>query len=303
MTRAVFGGIEGGGTKFVCALGTGPDDIVERVRIPTTSPRETLSRVVDFFARERGDIALRALGIASFGPLDLRRDSPSFGRVTRTPKSEWDGADLLVTLQHALSLPTAIDTDVNGAALGEWHWGAGRNDHNGVLVYVTVGTGVGGGAVIEGRTLRGNVVHPEMGHVLMPAFDDDTFPGICPFHGRCLEGLASGPAIEARTGTVPESLPHDHPTWDLAAKYIACGLHSMVSILAPTRIVLGGGVGSAPRMIERVRTALRQLDGHYTDGLLGSARAAENYLVASELGTDAGILGAFVLARQALDAE
>lgn len=296
MSENVFGAVEGGGTKFVCLVGTRPDAVIDRARIPTTTPDETLERVVAYFAKSRPGVRLGAVGIACFGPLDLRPGSASFGRITLTPKEGWNGADVAGAIGRGLGVPVAIDTDVNGAALGEWHWGGGH-EAGGPLVYLTVGTGVGGGAVIDGRSLRGGAVHPEMGHVIVPALDGDPFVGVCPYHTRCLEGIASGPVLRARTGIEPESIPFDHPAWDLTARYIAHGLHAITAVIAPARIVLGGGVGGRPDVLERVRSSLRTIDGGYTPALLGDDMRVSRYVVPPALGADSGVLGALWLAR------
>lgn len=195
----LFGGIEAGGTKFVCAVGTGPEDLRAEERFPTTTPGETIARAVDFLRRSGGG-SLAAVGIASFGPVDLDPSSPTWGHITSTPKRGWAGTDLAGPVGRALGVPVRFDTDANGAALAEHRWGAARGLQT--IVYLTVGTGIGGGAIVRGRPLHG-LVHPEMGHVLVERRPDDRYPGGCPFHGACLEGLASGPAIERRWGHEP----------------------------------------------------------------------------------------------------
>ena len=291
--EVLFGGIEGGGTKFVCVLGTGPDHVVDELRFATTTPDETLGRVVAFFRRRRRSVRLAAAGVACFGPIDLDPVSPTYGHVTTTPKPYWAGADVVGVLRAALGVPIGWDTDVNGAALGERRWGAGGGADP--LVYVTVGTGIGGGAVVHGRPLHG-LVHPEMGHLLVPAFDDDTFPGICPFHGRCLEGVASGPALRARTGLPAQDLPADDPVWELEARYLAFGLLCITEILSPQRIVVGGGVASQSHLFDRVRRHLVGLNnGYISRPALGDEVSA--YVVPAGLGDEAGVMGALELAR------
>ena len=205
----LYGAIETGGSKVICAVGTGPDDIRDRIRIPTTTPSETLAEVNAFLLRHHETNPLAAVGVGSFGPLDLHPESPTYGYVLDTPKPGWPQTDLLGPIRQTLGLPMALDTDVNASALGEQRWGAGIGLDS--LVYITVGTGIGGGAVIEGRPVHG-ASHPEMGHVRIPHDREiDPFEGFCPYHGDCLEGLAAGPAIELRWGKPGESLPEDHP--------------------------------------------------------------------------------------------
>ncbi len=237
--------------------------------------------------------AKTALGIAAFGPLDAQPGSPTFGFITTTPKPGWAQTDLAGALRRALGIPVAFDTDVNGAALGEQHWGAAQGLDT--FVYLTVGTGIGGGGVVNGRRMRG-LLHPEMGHVRVPHDREcDPFPGICPYHGDCLEGLASGPAIEARWGRRGESLPADHPAWDLEAEYLALGLVNVVCTLSPQRIVLGGGVMKAPSLLQRVRQRVLTLLGGYVAPLAGGL---DDYIVPPALGDQAGVLGAIALAQQ-----
>src|SRR5919202_4518055 len=214
----LLGAVEGGGTKFVCAVGFGPHHILARERIDTTTPDETLARTADFLAQASGG-ALAAVGLACFGPIELDEQRAEYGRILATPKPQWSGADVLGTLRTRLPVPVAIDTDVNGAALGEWRWGAAQGCDP--ALYLTVGTGIGGGAVVHSRTLRG-LLHPEMGHIPLPrlAWPDGRladFPGVCPFQGACLEGLASGPALQARLGVPAEGIDPGHPVWELEA--------------------------------------------------------------------------------------
>ncbi|HEU5322647.1 MAG TPA: ROK family protein [Methylomirabilota bacterium] len=286
--------MEAGGTKIVCAVGTGPGDVRAEARLPTGPPAETLARAVAFFAEHARRERLAALGIATFGPVDLDPRSPTFGFLTTTPKPGWAHTDLAGPFRAALGVPVAVDTDVNGAALGEHRWGAGRGLDT--FVYVTVGTGIGGGAVVNGRLLHG-LVHPEMGHVRLPHDRQaDPFPGACPYHGDCLEGLASGRALGERWGVPPEALPSEHPAWALEARYLALGLVAIVSILSPQRIVMGGSVLAQPALLPRVRALLLELLAGYVrapsllDGI-------DRYLVPPVLGDRAGVLGALALAQ------
>lgn len=288
----LYGGIEAGGTKFVCGFGTGPGDLTT-ARFPTTSPAATLARVVDFLTKEAGG-SLRAIGIGSFGPVDLDRNSPTFGFITSTPKPGWANYNLAGEVQQALCIPVGFDTDVNAAALGEAEWGAGYGLSD--LLYLTVGTGIGGGAIVGGRVMHG-LVHPEMGHIRIPRDSTrDPFPGACPYHGDCLEGLASGPAIKQRWGTPAEQLPPGHPAWALEAHYLALALVNLALTLSPQRIVLGGGV-MQPHLFAPVREEfLRLLNGYVRHPAL--SQRIEEYIVPPGLGDRAGLLGALVLARQ-----
>ena len=285
-----LGGVEVGGTKVVCAVGTGPDAITATAAVPTTTPDETLAHAVDFFRAHPA----AALGVASFGPLDLDPASPTSGCITDTPKKGWSRVDVAGTLRRALRVPVAIETDVNAAALAEWQWGAAKGCDP--VVYVTVGTGIGGGAIVDGRPLHG-LVHPEMGHMRIPREAGDDFAGACPFHGDCLEGLASGEAVRARRGLPGEALAVDDPVWALEARYLALGLANVVVVLSPRRIVVGGGVLRQPGLLARVRTEVRAI-------LAGYVRAAavvdaiEDFIVPPALGERAGVLGALALAAR-----
>jgi fructokinase len=294
----LVGGVEAGGTKFTCAVATGPDDVRAEAQVPTTTPDETLARVLDFFARQRGP-APAALGVACFGPVDRKPGAPTFGFITGTPKPGWADTDVVGPLQRGLGVPAAFDTDVNGAALAEHRWGVGRGLD--VFVYVTVGTGIGGGAVVGGRLVHG-LVHPEMGHVRVPHDRTvDPFPGACPFHGDCLEGLASGPAMQARWGAPAERLPADHPAWTLETEYLALGLASVVAVLSPQRIAVGGGVASAAHLLPRVRARLvAALAGYPRSPAITTE--TDRYVVAPALGARAGVLGAIALAQAMLAA-
>ena len=292
----LFGGIEGGGTKFVCVIGRGPDDIVAEARIPTTTPDATLSHTVDFFRTEsarRGPLA--AVGVGSFGPVDLREGSATWGFITTTPKAGWEQTNVAGRLRTELGVPVAFDTDVNAAAIGEARWGAARGLHS--FVYLTVGTGIGGGGLMGGQPMHG-LVHPEIGHMLLPHDRSlDPFAGVCPFHAGCLEGLASGPALLGRWGQPAESLPPDHPAWALEARYLGLALANLVCTLSPQRIVLGGGVMEQAHLFPLIRQEVVSL-------LNGYIRAAEileaidAYIVPPGLGSRAGRLGALAMAER-----
>lgn len=275
-----YGCIEAGGTKFVCAAGSGPEDVVV-VSFPTTTPEETIGRAITFL---QGAGELRAVGIGSFGPVDLKT-----GFITTTPKSGWQHCDLAGTVGRALGVPVGFDTDVNAAALGEARWGAARGLTD--FLYLTVGTGIGGGAVVNERVIHG-LGHPEMGHVRIPHDRTrDPYDGDCPFHGDCLEGLASGPAIKARWGKPGRELPDAHPAWALEAHYLALGLVNWVCTLSPQKIVMGGGVMQRQELFPMIARELA--------GLLNGYVAAPE-IVPPLLGGRAGILGAMVLAERAV---
>ncbi|MCD6520154.1 MAG: ROK family protein, partial [Anaerolineae bacterium] len=255
---ALYGGIEGGGTKFVCAIGTGPEDIRAEERFPTTMPEETIGKAIAFFEAHRSLGHLAAIGIASFGPIDPNPQSPSFGHITTTPKPGWAHTDFAGQVHRALQVPVGFDTDVNVAALGEHRWGAAQGLDT--FIYLTVGTGLGGGGMVNGKLIHG-LMHPEMGHMRIPHDKKvDPFPGACPYHGDCWEGLCAGPAIEQRWGKRGEELPKDHPAWELEAHYLSLGLVNLILTISPQRIIMGGGVMSQqqlfPMIHERVQALL-----------------------------------------------
>jgi fructokinase len=289
VTQPVYGGIEAGGTKWVCAVGTGPDDLRATETIPTTAPRETIDRAVAFFEREG---PLDAIGIGSFGPVDLSPSSPTWGYITTTTKPGWAHTDVGPEIGRRLSVPVAFDTDVDAAALGEHRWGAARGLDT--FCYVTVGTGIGGGAVAGGKLVHG-FQHPEFGHLRIPHDPErDPFPGVCPYHGDCWEGLASGPAIEARWGRPAAELDAGHPAWELEAHYLALGLVAAICVLSPERIVLGGGVANAPGLLPLVRREIGSLLNGY---IANEAVAADDYVTPPALGPRSGVLGAIALAE------
>jgi fructokinase len=296
----LLAGVELGGTKCVCILGTGPEDVRARVVVPTLEREETLRRigtVLEGWLKQHPSIA--ALGLASFGPLDLDRSSDHYGHITSTPKPGWASTDVVGRLGRPLGLPVGFNTDVNGAALAEGRWGAARGLSD--FAYVTVGTGVGVGLVVGGRTVRG-LGHPELGHVRIVRMPGDDWEGACPFHGDCVEGLASGPAIAARAGTAPEDLPANHLVWESVAFALGQLCHTLVLATAPQRILLGGGVMQGrQQLFERVRQDLqRSLNGYFGAKEMGSGLA--NYLIAPGLGALAGPMGALALAADAASA-
>jgi fructokinase len=287
----LFGGVETGGTWCVCALGTGPDDVRRLEKFPTTSPEETLERIVSFFAARP---APAAVGIGSFGPVDVDAESASWGQVTTTPKPGWQRTPVASIVRDRLQVPVAFDLDVTAAALGEHRWGAGRGTSS--LCYLTVGTGIGAGLLIDGRPLHG-LVHPEVGHIRIPHDrHEDPFAGACPVHGDCWEGLASGPAIAKRWNVSPPDLPDEHPAWPLEADYLAHGILSIVLVASPRRVIVGGGVMDRSSLLPLVGTRLRELVAGYLDTpMLGED--IDRYLVSPELGDEAGVLGAIAMAE------
>lgn len=289
-------GIELGGTKCVCLRATGPGGIREELRLETRDPVTTLARIADTIGRWHAEQPLGAVGIAGFGPLDLDDHSAAFGTVLRTPKEGWSGVDLLSPFR-SLGLPLAVDTDVNAAALAEGRWGAARGlDH---YAYVTVGTGVGVGTVVHGKPIRG-LGHCEAGHMRIPRMAGDTdSPGTCPFHGDCVEGIASGPAVAARACRPAEELGPQDPAWPSVVHALGSMLHNLVLTVAPLRIVIGGGLMSGQsHLLPSIRRQLvRSLDGYAHGECV--ARDIDGYLVAPDLGPYAGPLGAVALALDA----
>ena len=289
--KKIYGGMEGGGTKFVCAVGTGPDEIIEETRFPTTTPEETVEQALAFFK----PFAPEAIGLAPFGPLDLDTNSPTYGHISATPKPGWSNADILGPFRRTFDVPMAFDLDVNAAAFGEFSW-VPENQGLESLVYFTIGTGIGAGVIVNGKVVHG-LTHPEAGHIRPPHDRQmDPFSGICPFHGDCFEGLANGPAIAKRWGQPAESLPKDHPAWDLEATYIAHAVASTIFLLSPQRIVLGGGVMEQTQLFPLIRTKVKELLNGYIHSPVATG-SMEDYIVPPGLGKRSGILGAMALAK------
>lgn len=296
----LYGGIEAGGTKIVCAVGTGPGDLRDEVRFPTSAPDEVFAKIIAFFQKHQQNENLASIGIGSFGPVSLTRGRPDYGFITSTPKPGWKNADLAGTVERALGVPVGFDTDVNVAALGEWRWGAAQGLDT--FLYITVGTGVGGGGLSNGRMMHG-LVHPEMGHIRIPSAPPPElglrpFAGNCPFHGDCLEGLTSGPAMKARWLVPAETLPPDHPAWALEAHYLALACVSFICTLSPQRIIIGGGVGSAPQIFPLLRPKVQELLNGYVQAPEIITDAINDYIVPPGLGNLSGVLGAIALAEQ-----
>ncbi len=290
MTKKIYGGIEGGGTKFNCAIGNGPENIIAEARFPTTTPSETIGQVIEFFTPYVG--RLHGIGLGSFGPFDCNPASPTYGYITTTPKPHWGSTNILGMLHEKINLPIAVDMDVAVAGLGEAKWGASKNNSH--SLYLTIGTGIGGGYIINRQPLRG-LVSLEMGHIRIPHdFELDSFRGACPYHGDCFEGLAAGPAVEARFGQRGETLPDDHPFWDVEATYIAQALVNFILTLAPQRIIIGGGVMQKDFMFPSVRKKVQELmNGYITHNML--LKDIDQYIVPPALGGRAGMLGAIAL--------
>jgi fructokinase len=290
--------IEAGGTKFNCAVGRGPNEILASTRIATTTPQYTLDAVLRFFAGAKAKHgAFAAMGVGCFGPVDLDEASESYGSITSTPKPGWQNTDIVGALKARFRVPIGFDTDVNGAVLGEYYWGAGQGLDP--LVYITVGTGVGGGVLIGGKPHHG-LLHPEIGHLQVPVPKGANKDGHCPFHRHCVEGYVSGPAIAARWGVSAEKMPADSPAWNEVAEVLAALCVNLTLTLSPRRIILGGGV-------MKQRHLLPLIQGQFKSILNGYLRAPEvgakldHYLVVPKLGDEAGVLGALALGRIALN--
>ena len=291
-----YGAIEGGGTKFVCAIGNSASDVRESVVLPTSDPQSTLAACVEFFtAAQRKHGRIDAMGFACFGPIDLRVESPRFGHMMPTPKPAWSGVDLLAPLRSFFPGKIAIDTDVAAAALAEWRLGAGRGC--GSVAYVTVGTGIGADIAPHDRHM-GRLMHAEMGHIAVRRDPRDPFPGVCPFHGDCLEGLASGPAIYTRWGCELAQLPTEHEAWQIIGGYLGQLAATIALVLSVECIVFGGGVMANGLLLPHIRAAAAERLRGYLQPL-AHAGALDRYITAPLLGTRAGIVGALLLAESA----
>jgi fructokinase len=282
----LYGAIEAGGTKFVCAVGNETGEIVERLTIPTMTPDETMPQVIDFFRQYE----LKAIGIGSFGPVDLNIKSPTYGSITTTPKLAWRNYPLLTVIKDAFSVPVGFQTDVNAAAFGELHFGAAKGLDS--CLYLTVGTGIGGGAVVNGKVVQG-LSHPEMGHIYIRRHPNDPYEGKCPYHRDCLEGLAAGPAIEERWGKKGQELECQKEVWEIEAYYLAQALAQYILILSPQKIILGGGVMKQTQLFPLIRQNVQELINGYVE-----LEDLESYIVPPGLGDNAGITGALVLAYE-----
>ncbi|MBD8069393.1 ROK family protein [Bacillus sp. PS06] len=285
----MYGSIEAGGTKFVCAVGNDDFQIVERVSFPTATPEETLNLVFEFFDR----FELKAIGIGSFGPIDVNPTSPTYGSILNTPKLAWVNFDFVGAIKARYGVPVSWTTDVNAAALSEATKGAGAGLKS--ILYLTVGTGVGGGAIVGGKIIEG-FGHPEMGHIKVQIHPEDTFGGGCPYHVNCLEGMAAGPTIEARLQKKGSEIDPDHEVWDYLAYYLAQALHTYTLVLRPERIILGGGVMKGGNLLSKVKQELVSQIGNYVE-----IPPIDEYVTRPDLGDDAGVVGGLILARGVLE--
>lgn len=289
-----LGAIEAGGTKFVCGIGTADGTVLDRVSFPTTTPEETMGQVFDYFENKSID----AMGIGSFGPIDPIHGSPTYGYITTTPKPHWSHYNLVGAVKERWNVPIGFDTDVNGAALSESRWGAAKGLDS--CLYITVGTGIGAGAVVGGKLIHG-LSHPEMGHLVMRRHPEDTYQGACPYHHDCLEGLAAGPAIVKRWNVQHGTdLPAEHPAWDMEAYYLAQALMNYILILSPEKIIMGGGVMKQEQLFPLITDKLQKmLNGYVQHPSLNQNIAS--YIIPPGLGDNAGLAGALALADTALE--
>lgn len=286
-----LGALEAGGTKMVCAIGDESGKIYEQVSIPTETPEITMPKLISYFEERK----IEALGIGCFGPIDPDKKSETYGYITSTPKLAWANYNIVGTMEKSLKVPVGFDTDVNGSVLGEVTFGQAKGKN--CVVYVTIGTGVGAGVYIEGKLLHG-MLHPEAGHILLTQREDDTYEGICPYHKTCLEGLATGPAIQARWGRKAAELKDDARVWDLEAYYIAQAIVNYILILSPQMIILGGGVMHQEQLFPKIRSYVKKM----MNGYIKTKEMADldHYIVPASLHDDQGIMGALELGRRAL---
>lgn len=284
----MIGAIEAGGTKFVCAVSDNSLNIIERVTIPTTHPEETFDSIFNFFDQYE----LKAIGIGSFGPINVNRQSETYGYITSTPKKLWRNIDFLGTVKRRYNIPVGWNTDVNASALGEITLGAAKGKSS--CVYITVGTGIGGGAVVNQELLTG-FGHPEMGHLLVPRHKKDTYKGVCDYHKDCLEGLASGPAIEERFGIRAKNLPEEHEAWEIEAHYLAHAAMAYTLILSPDCIIFGGGVMNQKHLLDLIKVKFLELLNDYVN-----LPPIDEYIIPTGLGSDSGIVGSLLLGKSQL---
>jgi len=291
--KDIFGSIEAGGTKFVCAVGVGPEQYFRKV-FPTTSPKETINKAIDFFSYYEKEGNLKGIGIGTFGPVNLDKKSEKYGVISNTPKLNWIDTNIHSPFQENFKIPIEIETDVNIAALGEYTWGGARYLNN--FIYLTIGTGVGGAAIINGSLLKGSG-HPEMGHIFLPKLKDDSFEGGCPYHyDQCFEGLVSGASISLRCGKKAFEVKETDLVWGLVAKYIALALVNYIYTLAPQKIVIGGGVMKQKHLLSKVRElVVRYLNGYNYSNI--NQDTINDFICAPSLGDNSGVLGGFVLAK------
>lgn len=285
-----YGALEAGGTKMVCAIGLEDGTILDQVSIPTTTPDETIEKIADYFK----DKDIVSLGVASFGPVDVKKGSPTYGYILSTPKLAWQNFDLLSALKAKINVPMEIDTDVNGSCLGEMTFGCAKNLD--CVIYLTIGTGVGAGIAVNGKLLHG-MLHPEAGHALLAKHPDDKYKGKCPFHPNCVEGLCSGPAIEERWGAKAITLADKEEVWEMESFYLAQAIVNYICILSPQKVILGGGVMHQMQLFPLIRKkTLEMLNGYIVTKELEDI---DNYIVPASLNDDQGIMGAVELAKWA----
>lgn len=286
----LYGALEAGGTKMVVAVGDENGKILEQKTIPTTTPEETMPQIIAYFK----DKEIAALGVGAFGPVDVVKGSPTYGHILNTPKTAWRNFDLVGALEEGLHLPIGIDTDVNGSCLGEMTYGCAKGLDT--VVYLTIGTGIGAGIAVGGKLLHG-MLHPEGGHILISKNPHDMGKSVCPFHDSCMEGLASGPSIQARWGKQAAELVDNRVVWELESEYIAKGLVNMILILSPQKIILGGGVMHQEQLFPMIRRkVVEYINSYYETKELSDM---ENYIVPASLCDDQGIMGAIRLAQLA----
>lgn len=290
----ILGALEAGGTKMVCAIGDENGNIKEQISIPTSTPEDTIPKILEYFK----DKNIEALGIGCFGPIDLNRKSETYGYITNTPKLAWRNFDIVGSLKKALNVPIGFDTDVNGSLLGEYTFGIAKNKEN--AVYITIGTGVGMGVLSNGKLLHG-MMHPEAGHIKMTRHPEDTFVGQCPVHGSCLEGLACGPAIEARWGRKGIELAEDKKVWELEAYYLAQSIYSLILTLSPEIIILGGGVMHQEILFPLIREEVKKINNGYL--VTKEMDNLDEYIVPASLNDNQGLMGALQLGLDELRAK
>ncbi len=287
----LYGALEAGGTKMVCAIGDENGKILERAKFPTETPETTMPQIFEFFK----DKGIAAIGIACFGPIDLKKDSPTYGAITSTPKTAWKNYNIVNATKEALGVPVGFDTDVNGSMLGEATWGCAKGISD--AIYLTIGTGVGGGVISNGKLLHG-MLHPELGHVRLPLVPNDPGKSVCPYHDNCLEGLASGPSLKARWGVSADQLADKEEVWEIESTYIATALMGYAVTLSPQKIILGGGVMHQEQMFPLIRKKFKELMNGYI--VTEEMDNLDDYIVPPSLNDDQGIMGAIKLA---IDAE
>ena len=290
---AIMAAVEAGGTKFNCGLGDENGNIIDQVSIPTTTPEETMKKVIEYFKDKKFDV----MGVGSFGPIDPIKGSKTYGHITKTPNAYWSDYNLIGELKKHFDVPMEFDTDVNGAALAEAWWGAGKGFKN--VMYITVGTGIGAGATVDGKMLQG-LTHPEMGHISVKRHPEDTFEGTCSFHGDCLEGMAAGPAIEKRWGKKGIELAEDNRVWEMEAYYLSQALVNYILILSPEKIIMGGGVMKQKQLFPLIHKNVKEMLNGYVDKK-EILEDIENYIIYPGLGDYAGFIGSFALGKLAME--